>query len=68
MLMIFNVKQRLYLTSFSRFLPADYKNKISFDVKNQLVFFKAQGREESVNNIISTLKNSVDKIGSMVYR
>ncbi|EBV6614074.1 hypothetical protein DC80_22900, partial [Salmonella enterica subsp. enterica serovar Hadar] len=48
-------KTTVILNQFSRFLPAEYKNKISFDAKNQLVLFKAQGREESVNNIISTL-------------
>ncbi|HBZ7032097.1 TPA: hypothetical protein MMJ74_004375, partial [Salmonella enterica subsp. enterica serovar Typhimurium] len=45
-------KTTVILNQFSRFLPAEYKNKISFDAKNQLVLFKAQGREESVNNII----------------
>lgn len=57
-------KTTVILNQFSRFLPANYKNKISFDAKNQLVLFKAQGREESVNNIISTLKNSVDKMAA----
>ncbi|EME8621006.1 hypothetical protein V0N53_002749 [Salmonella enterica] len=57
-------KTTVILNQFSRFLPAEYKNKISFDAKNQLVLFKAQGREESVNNIISTLKNSVDKMAA----
>ncbi|EJR2496564.1 hypothetical protein NYI56_004083 [Salmonella enterica] len=55
-------KTTVILNRFSRFLPADYKNKISFEAKNQLILFKAQGRKESVNNIISALKNSVDKM------
>ncbi|HCL5340483.1 TPA: hypothetical protein N2G14_002432 [Salmonella enterica] len=55
-------KTTIILNRFSRFLPADYKNKISFEAKNQLILFKAQGRKESVNNIISALKNSVDKM------
>ncbi|EDU9246759.1 hypothetical protein R951_003918 [Salmonella enterica] len=55
-------KTTIILNRFSRFLPADYKNKISFEAKNQLILFKAQGRKESVNHIISTLKNSVDKM------
>ncbi|AAX66131.1 putative inner membrane protein [Salmonella enterica subsp. enterica serovar Choleraesuis str. SC-B67] len=57
-------KTTVILNQFSRFLPANYKNKISFDAKKQLVLFKAQGREERVNNIISTLKNSVDKMAA----
>lgn len=55
-------KTTVILNRFSRFLPADYKNKISFEAKNQLILFKVQGRKESVNNIISALKNSVDKM------
>ncbi|EOX8512817.1 TPA_asm: hypothetical protein GDL74_16930 [Salmonella enterica] len=55
-------KTTIILNRFSRFLPADYKNKISFEAKNQLILFKVQGRKESVNNIISALKNSVDKM------
>ncbi|SQH39892.1 membrane protein [Salmonella enterica] len=45
-------------------MPTDYKNKISFEAKNQLILFKSEGREESVNNIISILKNSVDKMAA----
>lgn len=55
-------KTTVILNRFSRFLPTDYKNKISFEAKNQLIIFKSEGREESVNNIISILKNSVDKM------
>ncbi|EDO4763371.1 hypothetical protein C1Q56_16600, partial [Salmonella enterica subsp. enterica serovar Newport] len=33
-------KTTVILNQFSRFLPANYKNKISFDAKNQLVLFK----------------------------
>lgn len=54
-------KTTVILNQFSRFLPADYKNKISFDAKISLSFLRGR-REESVNNIISTLKNSVDKM------
>lgn len=57
-------KVTVILNRFSRFLPAEYKNKISFEAKNQLILFKAQGREESINNIISTLRNSVDKMAA----
>lgn len=56
-------KTTVILNQFSRFLPAEYKNKISLTRKISLSF-KAQGREESVNNIISTLKNSVDKMAA----
>ncbi|EDY3151171.1 hypothetical protein GTR92_003420 [Salmonella enterica] len=55
-------KTTVILNRFSRFLPADYKNKISFEARSQLILFKVQGREGSVNHIISTLKNSVDKM------
>lgn len=55
-------KTTVILNRFSRFLPTDYKNKISFEAKNQLIIFKSEGREESVNNITSILKNSVDKM------
>lgn len=55
-------KTTVILNRFSRFLPTDYKNKISFEAKNQLILFKSEGKEESVNNIISILKNSVDKM------
>ncbi|EOX8447889.1 GNVR domain-containing protein [Salmonella enterica] len=55
-------KTTVILNRFSRFLPADYRNKISFEAKKQLIIFKAQGREKSVNNIISILKNSVNKM------
>ncbi|HCL5279718.1 TPA: hypothetical protein N2G40_003016 [Salmonella enterica] len=55
-------KTTVILNRFSRLLPTDYKNKISFEAKNQLIIFKSEGREESVNNIISILKNSVDKM------
>ncbi|EAA8844734.1 hypothetical protein ADQ36_07960 [Salmonella enterica subsp. salamae] len=57
-------KTTVILNRFSRFLPTDYKNKISFEAKNQLILFKSEGREESVNNIISILKNSVDKMAA----
>ncbi|MBP1522792.1 hypothetical protein IU399_19465 [Salmonella enterica subsp. enterica serovar Worthington] len=56
-------KTTVILNQFSRFLPTDYKNKISFDAKNSLSFLRRR-REESVNNIISTLKNSVDKMAA----
>ncbi|EFR3517258.1 hypothetical protein H0L67_004023 [Salmonella enterica] len=55
-------KTTVILNRFSRFLPADYKNKISFEARSQLILFKVQGRKGSVNHIISTLKNSVDKM------
>ncbi|HAV0413565.1 TPA: hypothetical protein JFW75_003388 [Salmonella enterica] len=57
-------KATVILNRFSRFLPTDYKNKISFEAKNQIILFKSEGREESVNNIISILKNSVDKMAT----
>ncbi|EED7473101.1 hypothetical protein ABQ78_003103 [Salmonella enterica subsp. salamae] len=57
-------KTTVILNRFSRFLPTDYKNKISFEAKNQLILFKSEGREENVNNIISILKNSVDKMAA----
>ncbi len=57
-------KTTVILNRFSRFLPADYRNKISFEAKKQLIIFKAQGREKSVNNIISILKNSVNKMAT----
>ncbi|EAB6841478.1 hypothetical protein XT50_000155 [Salmonella enterica subsp. salamae] len=57
-------KKTVILNRFSRFLPTDYKNKISFEAKNQLILFKSEGREENVNNIISTLRNSVDKMAA----
>ncbi|EKR2074646.1 TPA_asm: hypothetical protein G0D74_06990 [Salmonella enterica subsp. salamae] len=57
-------KTTVILNRFSRFLPTDYKNKISFEAKNQLILFKLEGREENVNNIISILKNSVDKMAA----
>ncbi|HCM1953866.1 TPA: hypothetical protein N3A08_002934 [Salmonella enterica subsp. salamae serovar 9,46:z4,z24:z39:z42] len=57
-------KTTVILNRFSRFLPTDYKNKISFEAKNQLILFKSEGREENVNNIISTLRNSVDKMAA----
>ncbi|EKT7569108.1 hypothetical protein A8N28_003670 [Salmonella enterica] len=57
-------KKTIILNRFSRFLPTDYKNKISFEAKNQLILFKSEGREENVNNIISTLRNSVDKMAA----
>ncbi|EAW1720307.1 hypothetical protein AHX05_16020, partial [Salmonella enterica subsp. indica] len=57
-------KTTVILNRFSRFLPADYRNKISFEAKKQLIIFKAQGREKSVNNIISILQNSVNKMAT----
>lgn len=57
-------KTTVILNRFSRFLPTDYKNKISFEAKNQLILFKSEGREENANNIISILKNSVDKMAA----
>ncbi|EAA4436293.1 hypothetical protein EP517_10750 [Salmonella enterica] len=57
-------KTTVILNRFSRFLPTDYKNKISFEAKNQLILFKSEGREENVNNIISILKNSVNKMAA----
>ncbi|HED5896096.1 TPA: hypothetical protein R5R89_002065 [Salmonella enterica] len=57
-------KTTVILNRFSRFLPTDYKNKISFEAKNQLILFKSEGREENVNNIISILKNSVDEMAA----
>lgn len=57
-------KTTVILNRFSLFLPTDYKNKISFEAKNQLILFKSEGREENVNNIISILKNSVDKMAT----
>ncbi|MFB1941705.1 GNVR domain-containing protein [Salmonella enterica] len=57
-------KTTVILNRFSLFLPTDYKNKISFEAKNQLILFKSEGREESVNNIISILKNSVNKMAA----
>lgn len=57
-------KTTVILNRFSRFLPTDYKNKISFEAKNQLILFKSEGREENVNNIISILKNNVDKMAA----
>ncbi|EBO9260495.1 hypothetical protein R258_17715 [Salmonella enterica] len=57
-------KTTVILNRFSRFLPTDYKNKISFEAKNQLILFKSEGREESVNNITSILKNSVHKMAA----
>ncbi|EDU6436006.1 hypothetical protein MM452_001660 [Salmonella enterica] len=57
-------KTTVILNRFSLFLPTDYKNKISFEEKNQLILFKSEGREESVNNIISILKNSVNKMAA----
>lgn len=57
-------KTTVILNRFSRFLPTDYKNKISFEAKNQLILFKSEEREENVNNIISILKNSVDKMAA----
>ncbi|EBK2701141.1 TPA: GNVR domain-containing protein [Salmonella enterica subsp. salamae serovar 1,4,12,[27]:b:[e,n,x]] len=57
-------KTTVILNRFSRFLPTDYKNKISFEAKNQIILFKSEGREENVNNIISILKNSVNKMAA----
>ncbi len=57
-------KTTVILNRFSSFLPTYYKNKISFEAKNQLILFKSEGREESVNNIISILRNSVDKMAA----
>lgn len=34
-------KTTVILNRFSRFLPTDYKNKISFEAKNQLIIFKS---------------------------
>lgn len=41
-------KTTVILNRFSRFLPADYKNKISFEARSQLILFKVQGREVSI--------------------
>ncbi|AXC82656.1 GNVR domain-containing protein [Salmonella enterica] len=57
-------KTTVILNRFSRFFPTDYKNKISFEAKNQIILFKSEGREENVNNIISILKNSVNKMAA----
>lgn len=57
-------KSTVILNRLSRFLPVAYKNKMHFEAQNQLIIFKEQGREKNVNDIIGTLKNSIDKMAA----